>query len=50
MTPELQDVVAYWLEHPFRFVAVWALLALVDGFARAAGRDLIDTWKRRREQ
>jgi hypothetical protein len=48
MIDELQTVVAYWLNHPWRFVAFYMLVAFVDGFARAAGRDLFTTWQARR--
>jgi hypothetical protein len=46
--PELQRVIAYWLDHPVRVVVFYMLAAFVGGFARAAARDAARSFKRRR--
>jgi hypothetical protein len=36
---ELQRAITYWLDHPFRAVALYALAAFIGGFVRAAASD-----------
>ncbi len=41
MDPDLQRAIAYWLDHPWRAVAVYALATFVGGFVRQAARDVV---------